>query len=95
MENPQRMYGLAQYGKKKSLFSIFCLFVSRGVDFIEKREGSMIPINLCVLTILIFPNQGLKFQNQSSFQTQVRLRYPPVRMVYEPTPKGDYITPFP
>lgn len=88
------MYGLAQCGKKEFIFNF--LFVSRGVNFIEKREVSMIPMNLCVLTILIFPNQGLKFQNQSSFQTQVRLRYPPVRTVYEPTPKrGGYTTPFP
>lgn len=88
------MYGLAQCGKKEFIFNF--LFVSRGVNFIEKREVSMIPMNLCVLTILIFPNRGLKFQNQSSFQTQVRLRYPPVRMVYEPTPKrGGYTTPFP
>lgn len=54
----------------------------------------MILMNLCVLTILIFPNQGLKFQNQSSFQTRVKLRYPPVRTVYETTRKRGYTTPF-
>ena len=59
--------------EKKNLFSIFCLFVSRGVDFIEKREVSMIPMNLCVLTILIFPNQGLKFQTKVFFKPETGL----------------------
>lgn len=43
------------------------LFVTRGAYFIEKREVSVIPINLCFLTILTFPKEDLKFQKSTLF----------------------------
>lgn len=66
--NPCGIYGSARRGRR-SLFSVTCY--NRGLVHWQKLAWFK-SINLCFSIILIFLKEGLKFQNQFYFQTQVR-----------------------